>query len=70
MGLAGKLYLQIDHQVAPWADDKEVDSLNKNVITAFAEAYPEYKDALAGLIIRAHERGTNRGSGTVDLNKN
>lgn len=43
-----RITLQIDHEVAPWSEDKEVDNLNKTVTAAFAQAYPEYKDAFSG----------------------
>lgn len=69
IGVGGKVYLSVDHEVAPWAEDKEADRENRDLITAFAKAYPEYKDAFAGLIVRAHERGGRRGYGTVDENQ-
>jgi hypothetical protein len=65
IGVAQKLYLQVDHEIEPWANDKDVDKINNNLILAFARAYPEYKNAFAGLVVRAHERGGTRGFGTV-----
>ena len=69
IGINGKIYLLIDHETAPWAEDKEADRKNRDLIAGFAGAYPEYKDAFAGLVVRAHERGGNRGFGTVDENQ-
>jgi hypothetical protein len=69
IGIGGKIYLLIDHEVKPWAEDEEADRENRNLITAFAKAYPEYKEAFAGLIVRAHERGSNRGFGSVEENQ-
>jgi len=69
IGIGGKIYLHIDHEIEPWAEDKEADGKNRDLITAFAKAYPEYKEAFAVLVVRAHERGGNRGFGTVDENQ-
>jgi hypothetical protein len=65
IGVGQKLYLQVDHEIEPWADDKDADKTNHNLISAFAKGYPEYKDVFAGLVVRAHERGGDRGFGTV-----
>jgi hypothetical protein len=65
IGISQKVYLKIDHEIAPWADDKEADTKNRELIATFSSTYPEYKQAFAGLIITAHERGGNRGFGTV-----
>jgi hypothetical protein len=65
IGVGQKLYLQVDHEIEPWASDKEPDKINHDLISAFAKAYPEYKDVFAGLVVRAHERGGSRGFGTV-----
>jgi hypothetical protein len=69
IGIGGKIYLLIAHEVEPWAEDEEADRENRNLITVFAKAYPEYKEAFAGLIVRAHERGSNRGFGSVEENQ-
>jgi hypothetical protein len=69
IGLSGKIYLIIDHEIEPWAEDKVADRKNHDLITAFAGAYPQYKDVFAGLVVRAHEHGGNRGFGTVDENQ-
>lgn len=69
IGVGGKIYLLVNHEVEPWAADKEADRKNRDFITAFAKAYPEYRDAFAGLVVRAHERGGSRGYGTVNENQ-
>jgi hypothetical protein len=69
IGVGGKIYLVVDQEVESWVDDKEVDKKNRELITAFGGAYPEYRDAFAGLVVRAHERGGSRGFGTVDDNQ-
>ncbi|HYL85817.1 MAG TPA: hypothetical protein VE263_16435 [Candidatus Angelobacter sp.] len=69
IGVSGKVYLLVDHEVEPWKESKQVERKNRDLITAFAKAYAQYKDAFAGLVIRAHERGGNRGYGTVEENK-
>jgi hypothetical protein len=68
IGLSGRVYLVIDHEIEPWAEDKEADRRNRDLIKGFSVAYPEYKDVFAGLVVRAHERGGRRGYGTVDEN--
>ena len=69
IGVGRKIYLEIDHEIEPWADNKDADKKNRDLIGAFAKAYPEYKDVFAGLVVRAHERGGSRGFGTVDENE-
>jgi hypothetical protein len=69
IGIGGKIYLLVAHEIEPWSEDKEADRKNRDLIVAFAKAYPEYKEAFAGLVVRAHERGGNRGFGTVDQNQ-
>lgn len=65
IGVGQKIYLQIDQEIEPWANDKDADKKNHELISAFSDSYPEYKHAFAGLVVRAHERGGNRGFGTV-----
>lgn len=69
IGLGGKIYLIIDHEIEPWAEDKVADRQNHDLIAAFTGAYPQYKDVFAGLVVRAHEHGGSRGFGTVDENQ-
>lgn len=69
IGIGGKVYLLVDHEIEPWAQDKEADRRNRDLIAGFMKAYPEYKAAFAGLVVRAHERGGNRGFGTVEENQ-
>jgi hypothetical protein len=68
IGVGQKLYLQVDHEIETWADDKDADKINHELISAFARVYPEYRDVFAGLVVRAHERGGSRGFGTVLTN--
>jgi hypothetical protein len=69
IGIGGKIYLLVSHEIEPWSEDKEADRKNRDLIAALAKAYPEYKEAFAGLVVRAHERGGNRGFGTVEQNQ-
>ena len=68
IGVGGKIYLKVDHETAPWTDEKDVDSTNRALMAGFEKTYPEYRDAFAGLIVTAHERGGNRLYGTVQEN--
>jgi len=63
-----KVYLKIDHEIEPWATDKDADKKNHELISAFSSSYPEYKHTFAGLVVTAHERGGMRGYGTVSEN--
>jgi hypothetical protein len=66
IAIAGKLHIVINHETGPWANDKEVDDRNKNLLAYFKRTFPEYRDAFPSIIIQAHERGTTRGFGTVE----
>jgi hypothetical protein len=66
MAIAGKIHIVIDHETGPWANDKEVDDRNKSLRAYFKRTFPEYHDVFSSVIIRAHERGTGRGFGTVE----
>jgi hypothetical protein len=69
LGISKKIYLQVDQELESWVSDKDADERNHELISAFAKAYPEYKDAFSGLVVRAHERGGTRGFGTVAENE-
>jgi len=69
IGVGGKIYLLVDHETESWALDTEADKKNRDLMAGFSKAYPEYKEAFAGLVVRAHERGGSRGFGTVDENQ-
>ncbi len=69
IGVGGQIYLKIDHEIEPWKADDDADGENRGLIARFARAYPEYRDAFAGLVVSAHERGSNRAYGTVDTNQ-
>jgi hypothetical protein len=66
MAIGGKIYLALHHEVSPWQSNEQVDGWNKDFIRYIKQRLPEYSDAFAGLIIRAVERGTSRGFGTVE----
>ena len=68
VGVGQSIYLKIDHEIEPWANDKDADKQNHELISAFSSSYPEYKRAFAGLVVTAHERGGIRGYGTVSEN--
>jgi hypothetical protein len=68
IGVSQNIYLKIDHEIEPWAKDKDADKKNHELITAFSSSYPEYKHAFAGLVVTAHERGGMRAYGTVSEN--
>ena len=69
IGVGGKIYLMVDHEIESWSENKIAEKKNRDLIAVFAKTHPEYKSAFAGLIVRAHERGGNRGFGTVDENE-
>jgi len=68
IGVSQNIYLKIDHEIEPWANDKDADKINHELISAFCSSYPEYKHAFAGLVVTARERGGMRGYGTVSEN--
>jgi hypothetical protein len=68
IGVSQNIYLKIDHEIEPWASDKDADKKNHELISAFSSSYPEYKHAFAGIVVTAHERGGIRGYGTVSEN--
>ncbi|MCI0349617.1 MAG: hypothetical protein L0Z53_09355 [Acidobacteriales bacterium] len=69
IAVGGKIYLAVAHEVAPWSKDEEVDARNKQLMAYFKHRFAEYSDVFAGIVIRAHERGTGRGFGTVEETK-
>lgn len=66
IAVGGKIYMMLVHEVAPWQSDAQVDGWNKELLRYFKKRFPEYSDSFAGLVARAHERGGNRGFGTVE----
>jgi hypothetical protein len=68
IGVAGKIYLLVDHEIEPWSQDKVADGKNRDLIAGLNRAVEEYKEAFDGLVVRAHERGGSRGFGTVQEN--
>jgi len=66
IAIGGKIYVVISHEVSPWESDNEVDGWNKELLAYVKNRFPECSEVFAGLVARAHERGSNRGYGTVD----
>ncbi len=66
LAVAGKVYVSISHEVPQFQTERQVDDWNKELLAYFKDRFPEYADVFAGVVIRAHERGTNRGFGTVE----
>jgi hypothetical protein len=66
IGIGGKVYLIITHHPEVWPDDKAVDQRNRELMAAFKQAYPEYADVFAGLIVEAREKAGMRSYRTVD----
>lgn len=65
IGIAGKLYLVISHEIESWSGDQDADRHNRRLIAGFREAHPEYSSAFAGLVAEAHEHGSAHGYRTV-----
>ena len=66
LGIAGKIYVVIDHEVPAKTTNEEMERVNRDLIAHFKRLFPEYADIFAGLLARAHEQGTGKGHGTVD----
>jgi hypothetical protein len=66
VGIGGKVYLIITHLLGQWQDDKTVDQKNRELMAGFKQAFPEYADAFAGLIVEAREKAGVRGYRTGD----
>jgi hypothetical protein len=60
LGVAGKVYLLVAHEVEPWSDENQTDSLNRKLMQYIVASFPEYQEAFEGLVIEATERGNNR----------
>jgi hypothetical protein len=66
IGVGGKIYVIIEHEVPAGQTDETFTARNKEVLRYFKQRFPEYSDAFAGVIVRALEAGTTRGYGTVE----
>jgi hypothetical protein len=66
IAVGGKIYVTISHEVSQFQTESEVDGWNKDLLSYFKNRFPEYSDVFSGVVVRAHERGTNRGYGTVE----
>jgi hypothetical protein len=68
IGLSGKLYLVIAHEVDPWKNSREIEQKNQALIRTFAKQFPEYSGVFGGLVAEATARGGNNGWRTVEEN--
>lgn len=66
LGVGGKIYLTITHEILPWSQDSEADNQNRELIRDFGRAVPEYSGVFAGLVVAAQEKGGSRGYRTVE----
>jgi hypothetical protein len=66
LGIAGKIYIVIDHEVPPKTSNEEMEHVNRDLLAHFKRVFPEHADIFAGLLARAHEQGTDKGYSTVD----
>lgn len=66
IAVGGKIYVMIQHEASAWVNDTQADSLNRQLIAYFKGRFPEYSNVFAGIVVRVHERGGNRGYGTVE----
>jgi hypothetical protein len=64
--LDGGLFLKLVQDVGPWTDDADADRHNRDLIQAFAAAFPDYASAFAGLAVFARDVKGNRLYRTVD----
>ena len=55
LGIAGKLYLTIRHEVPAWTDEQDPARQNRELIAEIPAAFPEYREVFAGLLIEAIE---------------
>lgn len=65
IGVGGVFDLQIVHQVEQTSDQHELERQNRELITAFKGAHPEYADVFDGLVVRA-VTPSGLGFGTVE----
>ena len=64
-----KVYLVVLHEIDPWVDDAFAERKNRALIAAFAETYPEYKQAFGGLVVKGQEKEGSRIWGTIAENE-
>jgi len=64
--LDGELSLKLVQDVGPWTDDADADWRNRELIAAFAETFPDYASAFAGLVVFARDGKGNRLHRTID----
>jgi hypothetical protein len=66
IAVGGKVYVIIQHEAAPWVNDSQAEALNQKLLAYFKRRFPEYSQVFAGVVVRVHESGGNRGYGTVE----
>jgi hypothetical protein len=66
VAVGGKIYVMIQDESPAWSTDAQIDGWNKKLIAYFKGRFPEYSDVFAGIVVRANEKGTHRGFGTVE----
>lgn len=66
IAVGGMIYVMIQHEASPWTNDSQAEALNRKLLAYFKSRFPEYSDVFAGIVARVHERGGNRGYGTVE----
>jgi hypothetical protein len=48
IGIGGKIYLLVSHEIEPWAEDKQADRKNRDLITALPKPTPNTERLLPG----------------------
>jgi hypothetical protein len=66
IAIAGKTYVVIAHEVPPGQNNDQFESSNRRLLQYFKTRFPEYSTFFAGVVVRAMERGTGKGYGTVE----
>jgi len=64
--LDGGLYLKLVQDVGPWTGDSDAGRRNRDLIQAFAGAFPEYAAVFTGLVVFARDGTGSRVYRTVD----
>jgi hypothetical protein len=67
IAVGGKVYLMIRDESPPWTNDSQIDARNRKLIAFVKRRFPEYSDSFAGIVVQAHEEGTHRVYGTVEV---
>ncbi len=67
IAVGGKIYVIIRYISPVWSSDSQVNGWNKKLIAYVKTHFPEYSDVFAGIVVRAHEKGTRQVFGTVSV---